>query len=290
MAGRTCPPFPAMADTQKPEKRGEPAVALLLTWFLPGAGHLYLGRTVFAAAAFLVVESFFVLGLVLTDGRTFEFLDPELRGPLATVLTPEAGNLGGLLWQLQKHGFGAEIPGPWPPFMMLGTWLCALSGLLNVCLMVHAHVEARTPRGHAGQGLSPAAYVGLTWLVPGLGHFFQGRRLRGAVVFLLLVGFFAWGTWLAEGSNLSRERHFYYWSGQFLAGLPAMVSEFLSGRPRVTGEMPLGDVGLLFACMAGLLNVLAMLDVCGVAEKRWLGLPTEPAAKKPEPAGGEAGA
>jgi hypothetical protein len=33
------------------------------------------------------------------------------------------------------------------------------------------------------------------------------------------------------------------------------------------------DVGLLDGCMAGLLNVLAMLDVWGVAEDRWLGAP-----------------
>ena len=99
----------------------------------------------------------------------------------------------------------------------------------------------------------------------------QGRRLRAAIVFVLLVGFFAAGTALAEGANLSRERHFYYWSGQFLLGLPALATEILSGRPPVTGPLPFGDVGLLYACMPGLLNVLAMLDVYGWSERRWLG-------------------
>ncbi|MEM7311109.1 MAG: DUF6677 family protein [Planctomycetota bacterium] len=257
-----------MAESSN-KKKGEPLVAVLLSWFLPGAGHLYLGRLGLGAAVFVLVEGLYIAGLMLSGGRTFEFLDPELRGALATALTPEVGNLGGLLWQLKNHGFGGPEPGPWPPNMMAGVWLTGLSGMLNALFLVHVHLEARTPSGHRPGGLQPALLVGSTWLVPGLGHLLQGRRLRGLVVFGLLVGFFAWGTWFAEGSNLSRERHFYYWSGQFLVGLPSIVTEWMSGRPRVTHELPWGDVGLLFGCMAGLLNVLAMLDVYGVAERRW---------------------
>ena len=259
-----------MADSPS-QKKGEPLVAVLLSWFLPGAGHVYLGRFGLGALVFVLIEGLYVAGLALSGGRTFEFLDPELRGLLATALTPEVGNLGGLLWQLKAHGFGGPEPGPWPPYMMWGVWLTAISGMLNACFLVHVHLEARTPRGHRAGGPQPALLVGAAWLMPGLGHMLQGRVTRALVVAGLLVGLFVWGTWFAEGSNLSRERHFYYWSGQFLVGLPAFASEWLSGRPRVTGELPWGDVGLLFACMAGLLNVLALLDVYGVAERRWLG-------------------
>jgi hypothetical protein len=53
-------------------------------------------------------------------------------------------------------------------------------------------------------------------------------------------------------------------------------------RPPLTRELRFVDVGLLYACMAGLLNVLAMLDVFFVGEKRWLApvasLPASPAA------------
>jgi hypothetical protein len=107
-------------------------------------------------------------------------------------------------------------------------------------------------------------------VLPGLGHWLQGRRVRALLVFGLLVGLLAVGTWLAAGSNLSRERHFYYWAGQFLLGGPALLAEWSLGRPPVRGELPWVDVGLLYGCLAGLLNVLAMLDVYGVAEKRWL--------------------
>jgi len=248
---------------------GDPTVATLLTWFLPGAGHLYLGRTGFALLAFVVVEGLFLLGIKLSDGMGFEFLQEELRGALAPALAPEAGNLGGLLYQIRAFGFGPGFPRPFPEFVALGSALTALSGVLNVCLMCHAHFEARLPRKVGAGRRSPALAVLLTWLVPGLGHWFQGRRLRGVMVFTLLVGMIVLGTLLAETSNLSRERHYYYWGGQFMAGLPAIIAELLWGSRPVTSHIAYAEAGLVFGTVAGLLNIMAMLDVYGWAEKRW---------------------
>jgi TM2 domain-containing membrane protein YozV len=265
-------------------RRGDPNVAVILTWFLPGAGHLYLGRGLLALAVFALVEGIYALGLWLSDGMAFEYLDAELRSALAPVLSPEAGNLGAFLWQLRRFGFGPEpwYPRPFPPYMGLGSMLTALSGVLNIVAMVHAHVLARMtatlPRAPdrlapVRASARPALAVGLAWLVPGLGHLYQGRRLRALLVLVTLVGLFALGTLLAHGSNLSRERHFYYWAGQFLLGLPALASELIVGDAPVTGELPLVEVGLVFACVAGMLNVLAMIDVFGWEEAELFGLP-----------------
>ncbi len=242
---------------------GDPNVATLLTWVLPGAGHLYLRDFRFGFTALAIVEGLFVLGYILSDAATPEFLDPELRGRFALVLTPEAWNLGGLLYLMRETGFPnmAVVPREWPPLVMEGSLLMALSGILNVCLMVKANVDARTNREERERAPSPALFVLFAWLVPGLGHWLQGRKRRAVIVFLVLVGTFALGTLLADFSNLSRERHFYYWAGQFLIGLPAIVVEYASGRPPVTDEIPFMDAGLTFACVAGLLNVMAMLDV-----------------------------
>jgi len=257
-----------MVETRAFERRGDPNVAVLLTWFLPGAGHLYLGRVRSALACFVALEGLYLLGWWLTGGRTFEYLDPELQGPFATLLTPEAGNLGALLMHLKVSGFGAGEPVPFPPQAVLGCMLSALSGILNLFAACHAHVAARESR--PGSALHPVWPLVAGWAVPGLGHWLQGRRLRAVIVFTLLVGLFLLGSWLAGGTNLSRERHFYYWSGQFLLGLPAIVAELVAGDARVSAELPRLDVGLLYASMAGLLNVLALLDVFGVAEKRRL--------------------
>ncbi len=267
-----------------PERRADPNVAALLTWFVPGAGHLYMGRTAFALVAFALVGGLYWLGVSLADGMTFQYLDPELRSRFAPALSPEAGCLGGFLWQVQTYGYGGMQVELFPGTVVLGSVLSALAGVANAMLMIQAHWEAQGRPAAA----SPARLVALGWLVPGLGHLVQGRKRRAAIVFALLVGLFAVGTVLAEGSNLSRERHFYYWSGQFLLGLPALLGEWLGHGIRLDGPLALGDAGLVFGCVAGLLNVLALIDVYAFAEDRHEG--RLPAAATPATDGAGDGA
>ncbi len=248
------------------QRRGDPNVAALLTWFVPGAGHVYLGRMGFGLLAFALVGGLYYLGVSLSEGMTFQYLDPELRSRFAPALSPEAGCLGGFLWQIQRFGYGGMQVELFPQRMVLGSLIAAAAGVLNGILMVQAHWEAQ---GRSA-AQSPARWVLLAWLLPGLGHFMQGRRRRAWIVFGLLISLFALGTLFAEGTNLSRERHFYYWSGQFLIGAPALVGEWLGRGVRLDGALPLGDAGLVFACVAGLLNILAMIDVYAWAEDREL--------------------
>ena len=254
--------------TKAETPRGDPSTATILTWIFPGAGHLYLGAPLFGLLAFVVLQGLYLLGLRLSDGMVFAFLDADLRVPFAGALTPEVGNLSGLVWQMKQYGFGPANPRPWPDHIHLGAWLTATSGMLNACLMIHANFLARVPEGRRTRAPSPALHVLAAWLVPGLGHWLQGRRVRGAVVFAVLVGMLVLGTWLAQGSNLDRERHFYYWSGQFLAGIPVMALEAAHGHAQVTRDIEYADAGLVFACLAGLLNVLAMLDVQTFADAK----------------------
>ena len=272
---------------EKPVARGEPSLAAILTWICPGAGHFYLREARFALAAFVVVAGLYGAGLALSEGMLFELLQDDLRGPFAGALTPEAGFLGGLVGHMRYFGYGLDHPRPWPPGIHLGAWLTATSGMLNACLMVHAHVEARRRAGQRLGARHPAFQVLLAWLVPGLGHLVQGRRLRAVIVFVLLVGLLVLGSFLAHGSNLDRERHFYYWAGQFLAGAPVMVLEALHGHARLRGEVPYVDAGLVFGALAGLLNVLALLDVYGWADAR-SGVPGSVRAESPARAGGTA--
>ena len=97
----------------------------------------------FGLIACLLIEGLYLLGVRLSDGRLFEFLEPDLQGPLAGALAPEVGNLGALVWHMKTYAFGPGQPRPWPPFLHLGTWMTAISGLLNVCLMVRVHIDAR---------------------------------------------------------------------------------------------------------------------------------------------------
>jgi len=270
---------------QKREPRGDSTVAAVLTWVLPGAGHFYLGRPVFGLCAFLLVQGLYLLGLRLSDGMLFEYLEPDLQSTFAGVLTPEVGNLGALVYHMKVYGFGLAHMRVWPDAMWFGCWLTACSGILNACLMVQAHSDARAPKDGTRSGFgSIAPQVLAAWALPGLGHWLQGRKLRALAFGALLLGMLLLGTWLAAGSNLSRERHFYYWAGQFLAGLPGLGLEAFWGRAPVTHDIAYADAGLDLACLAGLLNVLALMDVYAFGEKRALEPPAPTTSPLPAPA------
>ncbi|MEM7711968.1 MAG: DUF6677 family protein, partial [Pseudomonadota bacterium] len=188
-------------------------MAAALTWLLPGAGHAYMGKAGFGLAAFCVVQGLYLLGYKLTDGMLLEVLQPELRTRFAPALTPEAGNLGATIWHMkfaQPFGPTPYRPSPFPSTMVIGMALTALSGVANIVLCVRAWCDAAFSSEERKRIFPPAVAVGLTWVLPGLGHFLQGRKLRGAIIAFFLVGLFLIGTMLAQGANLDREMHFYY--------------------------------------------------------------------------------
>ena len=254
---------------QHKDSQGDPTVATLLTWFVPGAGHLYLGRPLFALVAFLLVEGVYLLGLWLTDGRAFEILPAEMRSQFAPFLAPELGNLGAMLFQSSRFGFGTGAPSVWPDTMNLGMALTSFGGILNVLLMSRAHFDARASK--AAPGLRPEAAALACWVLPGLGQILQGRRLRGILMFVMLVGLFAIGTTMGEGANLDRERHYFYWGGQFMLGVPALFAEMIHGHAPLDHEVPYHDLAVVMGCVAGLLNVLVMVDAYGWSESLRIG-------------------
>lgn len=280
-----------MIDSQDPTtskktqqaRSGEPLIAVLLTWFLPGAGHLYLGRRKFALLAFLVVEGLYVAGIVLSEGMFLEYLPAEMRGRFAAALTPEVGNLGALLYHVDAYGFGLAFPRIWPVHMDLGTTLTAMSGVFNVILMSRAHFDARQVVRAPGKPIGPALAAWLSLAIPGLGQFMQGRRARGVLIAGMLITLFLVGCSMAGGTNLDRERHFYYWAGQFMLGAPAWIAEFIHGHA-IALEMPLRvDAGIVMGCVAGLLNILVMLDAYGYSEAKHLDVDPPRSAKSSVP-------
>lgn len=275
----------ATTPKKAPEGRtGEPLIAVLLTWFVPGAGHLYLGRRKFALLAFLVVEGLYAAGIALSHGMFLEYLPPEMQGRFAAALTPEAGNLGALLYHVDAYGYGLGFPRTWPAYMDLGTMLTAMSGVFNVMLMARAHFDARLVTRKPGKPIGPALAAWLNLVIPGLGQFMQGRRARGILIAGLLLTLFFIGTSLAGGTNLDRERHFYYWAGQYMLGAPAWITEFIHGHP-VALDMPLRvDAGIVMGCVAGMLNVLVMLDAYGYSEAKHLDVEPPRSAKSTGPA------
>jgi hypothetical protein len=118
---------------------------------------------------------------------------------------------------------------------------------------------------------SPYLAAGLAWLVPGLGHFWLGRR-RTAVAFAALVA----ATFLA---GLSFQGRLYSLeSGQpltILATFAVYGSGVLNLVARALSENPGGAIlattyeyGCAYLLTAGLMNLLLVLDAWDIATGR----------------------
>lgn len=135
------------------------------------------------------------------------------------------------------------------------------------------------PSGSTGSGTgTPATVAGLplplllaaAWAVPGAGHLWLGRRQKGLIFLIALPLMFACGL-LLEG------RLFSFEPGQPLV-LLAALADLGNGLPYLLARgLGLGDgrvvaitfeYGNTFMIVAGLLNMLVLLDALDVAEGR----------------------
>ncbi len=131
----------------------------------------------------------------------------------------------------------------------------------------------------------------LAWLVPGLGHWYQGRRGKAVLYFVCILGLFLLGLVLGEAKNVywrwaspmsDPEKFRFDYLAQFwvgLAALPGLIQATLAhfGMPPILGgflaEPPMEvvsglyprlgrmlEVGWVYTVVAGLLNILAIYD------------------------------
>lgn len=131
----------------------------------------------------------------------------------------------------------------------------------------------------------------LAWMVPGLGHFYQGRTGKGILYSVSILSLFVAGLamgdwkivyWRWVNPTVNTEEFCFNYLGQFWAGLialPALIQEtlaryghdpilwnFMAKPPQrdLNGlYQPLGklvEIGTLYTTVAGLLNILAMYD------------------------------
>lgn len=133
--------------------------------------------------------------------------------------------------------------------------------------------EEKAPREAAkpsGTQPSTGSLFGLclaAWLVPGLGHFLQGRRWRGLVLFLAIVGMFTFGLamqgqFFATGSGSYLHTLGYF--AELSVGLPMPVATFF-GYGGGDTFFVCSDYGTAFLIAAGMLNLLTILDTYDIA-------------------------
>lgn len=114
----------------------------------------------------------------------------------------------------------------------------------------------------------PACVSG--WLVPGLGHLMLGKRGRGLIFFGVIMALFLLGLyWGGELFELDRSDLLTLLAGlaELGVGLPYFVAD-LTGRGAGAVTSVTYEYGYTFLIVAGLLNMLIVLDVFDIAVGR----------------------
>lgn len=113
--------------------------------------------------------------------------------------------------------------------------------------------------------------VAVAWLVPGGGHFLLKRSGRGALVSISVLALFLLGLMMRgamfqpqTGDLLTTVIYTGGFIGDLCSGLLYLLAIWLGySQPDVAGHVH--DYGTKFLVAAGLLNVLAMVDVYEIA-------------------------
>ena len=127
-----------------------------------------------------------------------------------------------------------------------------------------------------GEPTSPwhviAAIAG--WLVPGLGHWLIGDKPRGVILLIAILGLWLAGSLIGGLSVFDHKEHRMWFLGQMLIA-PSLAMDYTRGQMverhgeptpgNDTGFSPAyartHEQGLLYTSLAGLLNLLVMIDV-----------------------------
>ncbi len=121
----------------------------------------------------------------------------------------------------------------------------------------------------------------LSWLVPGLGHLYIGDRTRGIVCMVTIVVTF-WGGVAIGGVRATVDPHerTLWFFAQLCSGSNVGAAYLLRGdAPKASKEISSAqiaawagpwvsaDIGVHYTGVAGLLNILVILDALGRAER-----------------------
>ena len=121
----------------------------------------------------------------------------------------------------------------------------------------------------------PAAGL-LAWLVPGLGHIYLGQRLRGVICLVIITVTFWSGVAIGgvSGTVNPQTRKLWFFA-QLCTGGNALAAYALNrsvapspadGSGTSTGPYLSAEVGVHYTGVAGLLNVLLILDAMACAD------------------------
>ncbi|MBN1436084.1 MAG: hypothetical protein JW936_03325 [Sedimentisphaerales bacterium] len=101
----------------------------------------------------------------------------------------------------------------------------------------------------------------LSWLIPGGGYFYLGHTRRGGIACVGICVLFFLGVALGGIGSVGPNYHKLWFLAQILSGLPAIIGTLLEHYKMSVGTGRGIDLGQLYTGVAGLLNLLCLLDV-----------------------------
>ncbi|MDI6732969.1 MAG: hypothetical protein QME51_05555 [Planctomycetota bacterium] len=100
------------------------------------------------------------------------------------------------------------------------------------------------------------------WCVPGLAHFYYGQRIKALLFFGIILVCTVLGIIIADFRFVRYSDNPFYYIGQFGSGLIFLLnSVFTSVTPRGFLPLPYYEIGLLYTCVAGILNLVILLTL-----------------------------
>ncbi len=112
----------------------------------------------------------------------------------------------------------------------------------------------------------------LAWFVPGAGHLIRGFKRQGIMAMALIIPLFTIGLVMSDFEAVSKELHPYAFYAEI--GVAGGTLPLLAIAPANDKVLPdqmsinqyqdvpaWNDTGVLFCCIAGLLNFLAVFDL-----------------------------
>ncbi len=102
------------------------------------------------------------------------------------------------------------------------------------------------------------------WLAPGLGHVLLGQPRRGGLIAIGVGGMWILGLLVGGLSVIDRHEHWLWFLGQMLLA-PSLIVEYIAAYLGNAGLLTASfgrpaEHGLLLTTLAGMLNLMAMLD------------------------------
>ena len=132
------------------------------------------------------------------------------------------------------------------------------------------------PNDHASPLLPSSPLVALAgWAVPGAGYFLIGQRTRGLVIGVTCVALFLFGVLIAGvrvvdapdllggGAMVARILQKPWFIGQAMMGPIGLAAAWIGhtlGPEHRAATARLGEIGTLYTAVAGMLNLLAIID------------------------------